>query len=187
MRVKIRPADPPADTSGLEEFVVEASPDTDSEVDLDRPGAAGADPRPAATAVPEPPRRHVTAADLGPNGDRVADLLGRAGRLTPDECHKLEEAAGWRWWSMTPLPGTSVAGARAAALVRGRREGRADAIVALETAVQTVILKNHATRSRGSRLPAVIANSGLALLVRDLIDPETFETLFGPWREVMHH
>jgi hypothetical protein len=36
-------------------------------------------------------------------------------------------------------------------------------------------------------LSACIANAGLAVLVRDLIDPEMFEVLFGPWREVMHH
>jgi hypothetical protein len=38
-----------------------------------------------------------------------------------------------------------------------------------------------------SRLPACISNAGLAVLVRDLVEPETFEVLFGPWREVMHH
>jgi hypothetical protein len=41
----------------------------------------------------------------------------------------------------------------------------------------------------GSRaiLFACVGNAGLAVLVRDHIDQETFDVLFGPWREIMHH
>jgi hypothetical protein len=41
----------------------------------------------------------------------------------------------------------------------------------------------------GSRaiLFACVGNAGLAVLVRDCIDQETFDVLFGPWREIMHH
>jgi hypothetical protein len=42
--------------------------------------------------------------------------------------------------------------------------------------------------ARARAIPsACVANAGLAVLVRDLIDTETFEVLFGPSREVMHH
>ena len=50
-------------------------------------------------------------------------------------------------------------------------------------------------RRHGSKVPtagqtlggARIGNACLAVLVRDLIDQETFDVLFGPWREIMHH
>jgi hypothetical protein len=134
-------------------------------------------------AADRPPLR---AADLGPNGDVVMDLLERAAHLMPADCRRLEQAAGWRWWVVTPLPGTTMPAARAAAQVRGRAEGRGPAIAALESGVVAIARRLGATGGR-SRLPAVISNAGLAVLVRDLVEPETFETLFGPWREVMHH
>ncbi len=132
-------------------------------------------------------RRPVPPSGLGPNGDVALALLERAARLTPDECGRLEEAAAWRWWSVTPFPGAGVAGARATALVRGRADGRADALARLDSAVRAVVAGDRIAATRGSRIPACISNAGLAVLVRDLIEPETFETLFGPWREVMHH
>ncbi len=171
MRVKVRSVDPPADLLGLEEIVGE--PD---------PGAGSGDRRAGRPSA----RRPITSAALGPNGDQVLALLERAARLTPGEAGRLEEAAGWRWWSVSPLPGTTVAAARANALVRGRRDGRAEAIVALDAAVSALVNRRHATLGRGSRLPACIANAGLAILVRDLLDPEIFETLVGPWQEVIH-
>ena len=36
-------------------------------------------------------------------------------------------------------------------------------------------------------IAAGIEGAGLAVLTRDLLDGETFEFLFGPWRTVMHH
>lgn len=132
-------------------------------------------------------RRPLTAAELGPNGDVVLDLLGRAGRLTAAERKALEKEAGWRWWMMTPFAGTTMPAARARALVRGRADGRADAIVALEAAVAAIAHGHAGGKTGRSRIPAAIANAGLAVLVRDLVEPEDFEMLFGPWREVMHH
>ena len=148
--------------------------------------------RPGPMPAPAPARRRSFPPPAGggrarPERRPVLALLERAARISPDEAGRLEEAAGWRWWSVSPLPGTTVAAARANALVRGRRDGRADAIVALEAAVQALIARRHATLGRGSRLPACIANAGLAILVRDLVEPEVFETLVGPWQEVMHH
>lgn len=171
MRVKVRSIEPPAEGQDLEEIVALAGPAADPGA----PDGAG------------PSLRLPATAELGPNGVQVLALLERAARISPDEAGRLEEAAGWRWWSMSPLPGTTVAAARANALVRGRRDGRAEAIVALEAAVQALVNRRHATLGRGSRLPACIANAGLAILVRDLVEPEVFEKLVGPWQEVMHH
>lgn len=72
-------------------------------------------------------------------------------------------------------------------MLRGRRAGRAKTIVALEAAVKQLINDEHMSLGRGSRLPACISNAGLAFLLRDQIEPETFEMLAGPWLEVMHH
>ncbi len=141
---------------------------------------------PADSPEPEPAATPVTEAQLGPNGAQVRALLDRAEHLTPGEVRLLEEAAAWRWWPVTPLPASSVAAARGLALVRGRAEGRRAAMAELERAVDEVVRERRKGRAR-SRLAACIGNAGLALLVRDLIDSETFETLFGPWREVMHH
>jgi hypothetical protein len=77
--------------------------------------------------------------------------------------------------------------ARARAVVLGRAHGRAAAIVALEAAVAAIGHRLGGSKAGRSRLPACISNAGLAVLVRDLVEPETFDTLFGPWREVMHH
>ncbi len=131
--------------------------------------------------------RPLVAADLGPNGDSVLDLLARAAHLTADECRRLDKEAAWRWGLVAPVPqvpGLPVS--RALALVRGRRNGRSDAIIALDAAVAAIMHSRSRGRS-GSRLSACISSAGLAVLVRDLIDSETFETLFGTWREIMHH
>lgn len=175
MRIRIRSIEPHADDATLEQLVL-GTPAATAD-----PSGAGGDAR------FEVVRRPLAAADLGPNGDVVLDLLGRAARLTAAERRALEKSAAWRWWMVTPLVGTTVQAARAAALVVGRAEGRAAAIDALETAVATIVRRLEGARGGRSRLPAVVSNAGLAVLVRDLLEPEAFETLFGPWREVMHH
>ena len=129
--------------------------------------------------------RPVIAADLGPNGADVLDFLQRAARITPAERRSLEKATAWRWWMMNPLPWATMPAARAHALVVGRADGRSDAIVALQVAVAGIVTSLVGAKAGRSRLPACISNAGLALLVRDLIEPEVFETLIGPWREVM--
>jgi len=188
MRGKVREVEPPANTDGLEELVageLNATPVAGPE-----DGAPhGRRPESGVIAVRLVEHgRPWSAADLGPNGDVVLDLLSRAVRLTADESRRLDKAAAWRWGLVTPVPSvtTSVPVARALALVRGRRDGRSTAIVALEAAVAQVV-HGRSGRRTGSLLPACISNAGLAVLVRDLVDSETFETLFGPWREVMHH
>ncbi len=188
MRVKVRAIEPRADDATLDELIAEPAP----EQDRPAPGnpAAGATP-PAPGRAPEAevhlvthPGR-VTASDLGPNGEEVLDLLSRAARLTPAECRSLEKEAGWRWWMMTPLAGSTLPAARANALVLGRAEGRSEAIGTMQAAVAVIVARVVGPKAGRSRVPACISNAGLALLVRDLIEPEAFELLTGPWREVM--
>jgi hypothetical protein len=174
MRGKVGEAGPPADDQDLEELVAEALPD-----------GQGADASTTVHLVEH--TRPPVAADLGPNGDVVLDLLTRANALTADEARRLGREASWRWGLVTPVPGTaSLPVARAVALVRGRRDGRSEAVVALEAAV-AAFSHRQPRRRGGSFLTAAVLNAGLAVLVRDLIESETFETLFGPWRAVMHH
>ena len=158
VRIKVRTIEPRANGAELEEL---------SE------GPSSVRPRP------------VTAAELGPNGGDVVDFLQRAARITPAERRSLDKATAWRWWMMTPLPGATMPAARAHALIVGRADGRSDAIVALQVAVAAIVTSVVGAKPGRSRLPACISNAGLALLVRDLIEPEVFETLMGPWREVM--
>jgi hypothetical protein len=192
MRGKVREVEPTTDTRDLDELVVEeptAAPATRPEVGV--PGSLRREPGPIAVHLVEH-HQPLAATDLGPNGDVVLDLLERAARLTADESRRLESDAAWRWGALAIATAavapavTSLPVARAVALVRGRRDGRSEAIVALEAAVAAIMRGRSRTRTR-SALSACIANAGLAILVRDLIDPETFEVLFGPWREVMHH
>jgi hypothetical protein len=183
MRVKVRRVAPPADTRGLEELVAdEPSP----------PDLRAGELTDAATTMPEHGGRPPAATALGPNGDTVLDILTRAARLTADESRRLEQDSRWRWGFLAlatsvlapAVPSMPVA--RAVALARGRAEGRSDAIDALNAAVATIMRGGSGARSRAV-LSVCVTNAGLAVLVRDLIEPETFDALFGPWREVMHH
>jgi len=188
MRVKVRAIEPRVDDAGLDELVAEATPERDGAprdgLPATRPSSATGSASDAEVRLVTHPHR-ATASDLGPNGEDVLDLLSRASSITPAECRALEKAAAWRWWMMTPLAGTTMPAARANALVRGRADGRSDAIVALEAAVAEIVLRVGGAKAGRSRLPACISNAGLALLVRDLIEPEACETLLGPWHEVM--
>lgn len=94
---------------------------------------------------------------FGPQGVEVAALIERAGRLTHDEAHALHAAWGAAW-------GAARGAARGAAgdAARGAAWGAAwDA-------------------ARDAAWDAAIA-----LLTRDLISPEHFDTLYGPWRQVI--
>ena len=181
MKAKVRAFEPPIGATAPDEVPAGSPVDEVAGSPVDE--VAGSPVGPAAAGS----RRPVDPTRLGPNGDVVLNLLERAARLTPNQCDRLEEAAGWRWWPVTPLPGTGVTGARATAIVRGRAAGRSEALAGLETAVRRVVAGHPIAATRGSRIAACISNAGLAVLVRDVIDSETFETLFGPWREVMHH
>jgi hypothetical protein len=191
MRVKVRPVEPPGDDAGLEEIVaVTAGEAGGRAAEPGRPGEGGpgtGDRSAAAGFQLVTHERPITAADLGPNGDVVLDLLGRADRLTREECRALDREAGWRWWLMSPLVGTTMPAARATAIGRAHADGRSAACAALERAVAAIVVRVGGPRAGRSRLRTCISSAGLAVLARDLVEPETFETLFGPWREVMHH
>jgi hypothetical protein len=141
--------------------------------------------RPVATVSRPGPERRLADVDLGPNGDAVRDLLARAANLVDADVRRLEAEASWRWGTVTPVLGaTSVTAARALAVLRGRGSGRAAGIEAVEATVAALVRAR--TVRVGRNVGPAIANAGLAQLVRDLVEPEVFETLFGPWREVMH-
>jgi hypothetical protein len=127
------------------------------------------------------------AADLGPNGADVLDVLERAARMTPAEAKAMEHEADWRWWSITPAVGTTVAAAQARAVVMARNAGRRDAVAALEAGVHRALAFRGQGRKESGRLAACVTAAGLAVLARDLVDGETFEQLNGPWRAAMHH
>ena len=127
------------------------------------------------------------AADLGPNGPDVLHILERAARMTPAEAKAMEHEAGWRWWSITPAVGTTVAAAQARAVVIARNAGRRDAVAALDTGVHRALAFRGQGRKEPGGLAACVTAAGLAVLVRDLIDGETFEQLRGPWLAAMHH
>jgi hypothetical protein len=106
--------------------------------------------------------------------------------MTPAQAKALEHEADWRWWSITPAVGTTVAAARARAIVAGRNAGRRDALAALDAAVHRAMAYRTPGRKEPGHLAACVAAAGLAALVRDLVDTETFEQLIGPWRAAMH-
>ncbi len=122
--------------------------------------------------------------DFGPNEAAVADLLDGAARLSDDQRRRLADAAAWRWWPLTLPPGGASAGARALALLRARGAGRASASAELEPAVRRALGERDAGRQH---LVRAVANAALALLARDLIPDESFDALYGPWRDVLHH
>jgi hypothetical protein len=183
MRLHVREVKAPAETWGLEELIAEEPPG--EERPAERPTG---DP----AARPTVDGHALTARDLGPNGDVVLDILARAARLTADEARDLERDATWRWGflaiaaTVIAPAGTSMPISRAVARARGRADGRAEAISALDSAVAAIVRGRSGARSRAI-LFACIGNAGLAVLVRDCIGQETFDVLFGPWREIMHH
>jgi len=183
MRLHVREVEVPTETRGLEELIAEAPPGEERS-----PEPPTGEP----TAGPTLHGQALTARDLGPNGDVVLDLLARAARLTMDEARDLERDATWRWGflaiaaAVVAPAGASVPVSRAVARARGRADGRAEAIAALDLAVAAIVRGRSGPRSRAI-LFACIGNACLAVLVRDLVDQETFDVLFGPWREIMHH
>lgn len=185
MRAKVHEVEAPVETRGLEELVA-AEPSLEPLPAERSTGAASAREGPGMGGYP------LLATDLGPNGDVVLDLIARAGRMTASEARDLEHDAAWRWGflaiaaSVMAPAGPSMPVSRAVARNRGRADGRSEAIAALDAAVADVVRGRPGARSRAI-LSACIANAGLAVLVRDLIDQETFDVLFGPWREIMHH
>ena len=186
----------------------------------------------------DPDRR---PGDFGPNASAVADLIGRAGRLTPAEAHALAAAVGWHWQPLSPPLRGSLASIKAEALAAARVAGRATAaadamdqarvaalasvggratarrwgwaengvaavligvigaIVAAQAGLSAavvafgvlavagagVVLLYERSRMARDRLAACLEAAVLALVVRDLVTPETPS---GPaWAVVRRH
>jgi hypothetical protein len=114
---------------------------------------------------------------LGPNGREVAVLIDRARRLTPEEAEALDavwdaarHVARYAAWDAA----WSAAKVAACAAVR----------VAAWAAARNVAW--HAARRATENAAWVTAgNAAAALVVRDLITPEQFDTLYGPWGSVI--
>jgi len=203
MRGKVREIPPNDDAAGLETIDVVEDPYAPTGHGNARPLRPGGDPatgtvageravvaggHSTAAGVPRAERRPPGAADLGPDGDVVLGMLRRAAAMTEQERRRLDHEATWRWGIATPVLGPGqVPVARARAVVLGREAGRAGAIRAMEDAVSSMPWLNprHSGASRTVR--AAVSDACLAVLTRDLLDPELFEVLFGPWGEVMHH
>jgi hypothetical protein len=103
---------------------------------------------------------------LGPNGREVAALIDRAGRLTPEEAELLYGVWGARW---------NAAGNAAWDVAGGAARNAA-----------WVAAGNAASNAAGNAAAGVAARiAASALVVRDLITLEHFDTLYGPWESVI--
>jgi hypothetical protein len=105
------------------------------------------------------------SAAFGPRGEAVAAVIDRAGRVTPEEVEALAAAwlvdwntSQWAAWSDTWYAAWNAACGAA----------RDDAWWAAEAV------------TRGAARDAACAE-----LVRDLITPEQYDTLAGPWNSVI--
>jgi hypothetical protein len=110
---------------------------------------------------------------LGPNGETVAALIERARTITPDEAERLNAA-----WNAARDAARSAA--RSAARYAVRSAARDAAWDAARYAAW------NAARD-AARYAAWYAarDATLALVVKDLITPDQFNTLYGPWASVM--
>ena len=110
---------------------------------------------------------------LGPNGEAVAALIERAATITPEQAERLRAARNAAWYAAVDAAWGAAAGAawnaaRSAARDAARRAARRAAWSAARRAAW------HAAR-----------DAAAALVVRDLITPEQFDVLYGPWASVM--
>ncbi len=102
---------------------------------------------------------------LGRNGREVAALIDRAGRLTSDETRRL-------------------AAARVAARVAAQEAAREAARVAARDAARDAAWAAAQAAAWDAAWAAAWA-AATALVVRDLITPEQFDVLYGPWASVI--
>ena len=108
---------------------------------------------------------------LGPNGEAVAALIERAGRLTKEEAERLSAAPRAAWDAARVALEAAWGAARGAAWGAAWGAARYAAWCAARYA------------ARGAWEAAW--GAALALVCRDLITPEQFDLLYGPWAGVM--
>ena len=119
---------------------------------------------------------NYTASDFGPNGEEVAALIERARNLTPVQVEEL----GGAW---NAVPDSSLDAAWDAVQDAGRHPRKVAAWYAFRDAGRDAwrtaqdadwAAARYATRS-----------AACAVVVRDRISEEHFNTLYGPWSSVM--
>jgi hypothetical protein len=118
---------------------------------------------------------------LGPNGAEVAAIIDRAGRLTVDEARRLAAARAAAWdaaWSAawSAARGAARGASWHAAWDAARGAARGAAWDAAWNAAWDA--------ARGAAWDAAWDAASGALL-RDVLAPEHYETLMGPWRSVI--
>jgi hypothetical protein len=118
---------------------------------------------------------------LGPNGEAVVALIERAGRLKADEAKRLAAAADAAWDAAWAAAG---AAAGAAAWAAARAAARAAAADAAWDAAWAAAWAAARAAAWAAAADAAGAAAG-AYLVRDLITPEQFDVLAGPWLSVV--
>lgn len=113
---------------------------------------------------------------FGPNGERVVAVIDRASRLTPAEVDRL--VAAWN---------AARDAARAAAWDAARAASRAAAWNAAGAAARAAsgAAGRAASRAAAGAAAWAVSWAALAETVRDLITPEQFELLVGPWNTVI--
>lgn len=110
---------------------------------------------------------------LGPQGEQVAALIDRAGRLTVGETEKL--AAAWVAFRTT-VRGAAWDAARTAAWDADRTTVRDAVWAAVWVAVRA---------SARASARATARDAAIALVVSDLISKEHYDLLTGPWAQVI--
>lgn len=118
---------------------------------------------------------------LGPNGESVAALIDRAGTLTPEEVERVVAV-----WVAAVDAAVDVAGtaARGAARDAARVAAGTVAGTAAGTAAR-VAARGAARDATGNAAWYAARYAAIALVVRDLITPEQFNTLYCSWGSVM--
>lgn len=115
---------------------------------------------------------------LGPNGQQVAALIERAGRLTFEEAKALAVARDAAW-DVARVAAWDAA--RDAAWDAARDAARVAAWNAARVAAWAVARDDAAWDAAWD---AAVDAAG-ALVVKDLITPEQFAILYGPWQKVI--
>ena len=112
---------------------------------------------------------------FGPQGEAVVALIDRAARLSPDEVERLA-AASYTAWDWDTARDT----ARDAAIHAAR-----DAAIHAARAAGVTAAGAAAAAAAVYAAAAVARDAAVALVVRDLITPDHFNILYGPWASVI--
>ena len=117
---------------------------------------------------------------LGPQGEQVAALIGRAGRITAGEAEKLDAT----WYATRGAAQAAWDAARVAAWDAARVAAQAAAREAAWYGAQAAWDAAQAAAAREAAWYGARA-AALALVMRDLITKEHYDLLTGPWAQVI--